>query len=230
MYILILIQIICFLIFLYNIYYFSHEDFVITRKDIPMEKIFNIAFLAGFMFLFFSRFFYVLFNPLSHFINLIGFIAYPYLPGLSLIGAMAATPLFLSFYFRTKKLPIGKMLDLFSISFLGVLPLGFLLMFVRQFAKTDLIFNVLFISSFILLIVFKKIIYKFAESGEIKDGSPTLILISIFSLIYFLVKLFTNLENFVFFQIENIFLFITIFSSIVLLINHEIMDKFLEKK
>lgn len=230
MYILILIQIVCFLIFLYNIYYFSHEDFVITRRDIPMEKIFNIAFLGGFIFLFFSRFFYILFNPFPHYLSVIGFIAYPYLPGLSLIGAMSLTPLLLSFYFKAKKLPVGKMLDLFSLSFLGVLPLGFLLVFIKQLGKTDLIFNVLFISSFILLIIFKKIIYKFAESGEIKDGSFTLILIAIFSLIYFLVKLFTNLENFVFLQTENIFLFITIFSSIVLLINHEIMDKFLEKK
>ncbi len=230
MYILLFIQIICFLIFLYNIYYFSHEDFVITRRDIPTEKIFNMAFLAGFVFLFSSRFFYVLFNPLPKFLNAIGFIAYPYLPGLSIIGAVAATPLFLALYFRAKKLPIGKMLDLFAVSFLGVLPLGFFLIFLKQMGKTDLIFNVLFISSFILLILFKKIIYRFSESGEIKDGSFTLIFIAVFSLIYFLVRLFVNLDNFVFFKIENIFLFITIFSSIVLLINHEIMDKFLEKK
>lgn len=230
MYILIIIQIICFLIFLYNLYYFSHEDFVITRRDIPIEKIFNMAFLAGFMFLFFSRFFYVFFNPLPHFLNLISFVAYPYLPGLSLIGAMAATSLFMSLYFKAKKLPIGKMLDLFSVSFLGVLPLGFLIIFIKQMGKTDLIFNVLFVSSIFLLIFFKKIIYRFAESGEIKDGSFTLILLAVFPLIYFLVKLFANPENFVFFQTENVFLFITIFSSIVLLINHEIMDKFLEKK
>lgn len=230
MYTLLFIQIICFLIFLYNLYYFSHEDFVITRRDISMEKIFNMAFLAGFVFLFFSRFFYVLFNPLPKFLNVISFIAYPYLPGLSLIGAIAVTPLFLSLYFRAKNLPIGKMLDLFTVSFLGVLPLGFLLIFLKQMGKTDLIFNVLFISSFVLLIFFKKIIYRFCESGEIKDGSFTLIFLAVFSLIYFLSKLFVNLEDFVFFQIENVFLFITIFSSIVLLINHEIMDKFLEKK
>ncbi len=230
MYTLLFIQIICFLIFLYNLYYFSHEDFVITRKDISMERIFNMAFLAGFVFLFFSRFFYVLFNPLPKFLNAISFAAYPYLPGLSLIGAIAVTPLFLSFYFRAKKLPIGKMLDLFTVSFLGVLPLGFSLIFLKQMGKTDLIFNVLFISSFVLLIFFKKIIYRFSESGEIKDGSFTLIFLAVFSLIYFLSKLFVNLEDFVFFQIENVFLFITIFSSIVLLINHEIMDKFLEKK
>ncbi|MBI3984580.1 MAG: hypothetical protein HY344_01370 [Candidatus Levybacteria bacterium] len=230
MYLLLIIQVVCFLIFLYNLYYFSHEDFVIVRRDIQMERIFNIAFLAGFMFLFFSRLFYVIFNPTPKFLSIIGFIAYPYFPGFSLIGGMAATALFLGLYFRAKKLPIGKMLDLFTISFLGVLPLGFLAIFAKDLGKTDLIFNILLASSFLLVVVFRKIIFKFAEIGEIKDGSCTLIFLAIFSLIYFLSKLFVNLGNFSFFETENIVLFITIFSSIVLLINHEIMDKFLEKK
>lgn len=200
------------------------------RKDIQMEKIFNLGFLAGFIFLFFSRLFYVVFNPIPKFLSVISFIAYPYFPGFSLIGGMAATALFLSLYFRAKKLPIGKMLDLFTMSLVGVLPIGFLLIFIKEMGKTDLIFNILLISSFILVVVFRKIIFKFAEIGEIKDGSCTLIFLAVFSLIYFLSKLFVTLGDFSFFETENIVLFVTIFSSIVLLINYEIMDKFLDKK
>ncbi|MBI2026054.1 MAG: hypothetical protein HYT06_01595 [Candidatus Levybacteria bacterium] len=195
-----------------------------------MGQIFNTAFLTGFVFLFFSRLFYVIFNPLPMFSNVIGFIAYPYFPGLSLIGALVSTIVFLGFYFRAKNLPIGKMLDLFTVSFLGVLPLGFLLIFLKNLRFFDLIFNILFASSIFLLIVFKKIIYRFSESGEIKDGSFSLIFLAVFSLIYFLSKLFVNPKDFVFFELENIFLFITIFSCVIILINYEIMDKFLEKK
>ncbi len=223
------ILIISFLIFLYNLYYFSKEDFLIVRKGISLEKIFNTAFITAAVALFFARFFHVLFNPKPAFLNIVGFIDFPYLPGLSILGGMVASLIFLTIYCRHKKYPVGKFLDLFTLSFIGVMPLGFLMNFVLSLAKTDYIFNLLFIAIIFLSLVFIKIVYKLSEKGEIKDGSFSLIFLAIFSLIYFLITLFVDIKNFSF-NTENITLFFTIFASLILLVNHEIMNKILDKK
>lgn len=225
----ILVIAICFLIFLYNLYFVSHEDFVIVRKGIPMEKIFNIAIITSVVSLFFSRLTFVLFNPQAQYLNVVGFIAFPYLPGLSLIGAIVFGLIFLSLFLKNRKYPIGKFIDLFTVAFLGVLPIGFLLGFILTLGKTSLAYNILLIISFFLSLVFIKIVYKLCEKGELKDGSFTLIFLSVFSLIYFLIKLFINIKSFSF-DSENIVLFITIFASLILLVNHEIMNRFLDKK
>lgn len=228
--ILLIILTVCFFIFLYNLYYVSKQDFVIARKDIAIDKIFNIAFFSAVLGIFFARLFYVIFHPEPQFLSLLGFIAFPYFPGLSLIGGLTGSILSLGVISRLKKLPIGKIIDLFSVSFLGVMPFGFLFFFIVKLGKTDIIFNTLFVSSIFISLIFIKLIYRFSEKGEIKDGSFTLIFLSLFSLIYFLVKLFTDLVNFSFFSFENITLFIIIFASLILLVNHEIMEKVLEKK
>src|ERR1035437_892356 len=110
----------CFFIFLYLLYYLSRDDFVIVRKDISMERIFNLAFLTAIVSLFFSRLFFVLESFDPKFSNPLGFLAIPYFPGLSLIGAIAGAEVFIFLYSSFRKLPIGKMLDLFALSFMGV--------------------------------------------------------------------------------------------------------------
>lgn len=230
MFFIIPIFIVCFLIFLYNLYLTSSDDFVITREDISMHKIFNTAFLVAFFSIIFSRIFFILFSMNSKFFNLFGFLAFTYFPGFSLIGGILGAFISIVVYCRIKKYPTGKIADLFSRAFLGVLPIGFLFMFIALLAKTSFIFNILFISSFIMSIIFIKPIYKLSEKGEIKDGSFSLIFISVFSFIYFLIKLFTDINNFNFFNFENIILFVAIFSSLILLINQEVIEKMIEKK
>lgn len=230
MYINIFIMLIIFFVFLYNLYYVSHDNFVITRKDIPLSKIFNLAFIASIVALFFARICFVIFNPSPQYLNLLGFLAFPYFPGLSLIGGMVGGLSFVSLYSKANKLPVGKIIDLFTISFISVLPIGFIAFFIANLGKTSIIFNSLFLASIVLCIVFIKIVFKFAEKGEIKDGSLSLIFISIFTLIYFIVRLFVTLKDFSFFNVETIVLFFIIFSSLIVLVNHEIMEKILEKK
>ena len=190
------ILLISFFVFLYNLYYISHEDFVIVRKDISIDKILSMAFLTGLVTLLFSRFFYAIFNPSPQVVNLLGFFAITYFPGLSLSGGILGGSIFIYFYSKFNKLPIGKMLDLITYSFIGVLPVSFLLFFILNFGKTDMVFNVFFISIFLLSIIFIKLIYRFSEKGEIKDGSFSLIFLSVFNLIFFLIKLFQTSAHF----------------------------------
>ena len=127
-------------------------------------------------------------------------------------------------------MPAGKIFDLFALSFIGVLPLGIIANFVIHFGKVEIFENILFFASIILLIIFGKLIYSFSTKGEIKDGTLGFIFIAIFSAFYFLTKLFLDLKDFSFVNPENILLLLMLFSSLVLLLNQEIMDKFLAKK
>jgi hypothetical protein len=220
----------CFFIFLYILYYISREDFVIIRKDISMDSIFSTAFLTSFIALLSSRLFFVIFNPLPKFLNILGFVAFPYLPGLSLIGGLIGASIFIYTYASFKKMPIGKIFDLFIMAFLFTMPLGFISVFLLAFLKTAIIFNLLFIFTLLMLPLFGFIIYPYSLKGEIKDGSLGLIFLAIFSFLYFLIKLFLNIKDFSFFDAENVILLITLFTSLILLVNQEIIDKILIKK
>ena len=225
-----IVLLICFFIFLYVLYYLVKDDFVIARKDIAIDKIFNIAFLSSIAALFFARLFYVFFNPSIGFLNPLIFIAFPYVPGLSLFGAIIGGSLFLYIYASYRKMPPGKLLDLFTISFISVFPIGYLINFLILFGKTDLFYNLIATSSFIIFILFAKIIYPFSERGEVEDGSISLMYISVFSFVYFIIKLFLNVKTFSFLDFENIVILLLVFVPLVLLINQEIINKFLIKK
>lgn len=225
-----LVLLFCFFIFLYVLFYLSKDDFVIIRKDISIDRIFNLAFLTAIVSLFFARFFYVLFNPSKELFNPLVFLAFPYVPGLSVLGAVAGGGVFSYLYAKYRKMPAGKILDLITMSFISVLPLGYLITYFILLFKTSIFYNLIFVISILMLLIFSKIIHPFSVKGEIKDGSLGFIFISLFSFFYFMIKLFLNIKTFSFFDLENIFLLVLIFLPLVLLINQEIMDKFLIKK
>jgi len=226
----ILIILICFFLYLYLVYYLSRDDFVLTRKDIPVTKVFSMVFLTGIVALIFARLTFVLAYPTPVLLNPLGFLAFYYYPGLSLIGAVLGAEIFIYSYTHYQKMPAGKIFDLFTLAFIGVLPVGLIGNFIVSLGKPGLFANLLFIFSIILLLLFGKVIYPFSTKGEIKDGSLGFIFVAIFSFLCFLTKLFLNLRDFSFLNLENILLLVALFSSLILLLNQEIMDKFLAKK
>jgi hypothetical protein len=143
------------------------------------------------------------------------------------MGGIAGAGVLIFLYSRYKEMPMGKMLDLFALSFMGVLPLGLIGDFMIHLGKTSLFSALLFISSILMLFLFAKVIYPLSGKGEIKDGSLGLISSAIFSFFYFTIKLFLNVKDFSFLNLENILILVVLFSSLILLVNQEIMNKFL---
>jgi hypothetical protein len=226
----ILVLLVCFFLFLYIVYYLSRDDFVLARKDIPVAEVFSVCFLTGIIALFSARIVFALANPASMLLNPLGFLALYRYSGLSLIGAIAGAEIFIYAYCKYKKMPAGKIFDLFVLAFVGILPVGLIGNFIVNFGKVGLFSNILFVFSIILLLILGKVIYPFSAKGEIKDGSLGFIFVAIFSFLYFLTKLFLDLKDFSFINPENVLLLIMLFSSLILLLNQEIMDKFLAKK
>lgn len=179
----ILLLIFCFLVFLFCVYLFSHDDFVFLRKNISMERVFNLAFLTAFSGLFFARFFYVLFNFHLGFLNPLAFFLFPYFPGLSLPGGVGGGAIFLLLYAVYRKLPKARLFDVFSLSFAFALAIGlFINFFLRQ--KTILSFN---LATPIIYLVFFIASTRLFLRAVLKDGSLGTLFILIFSFISFTV-------------------------------------------
>lgn len=185
-----------FFIFLFSIFTFSKEDFLLLRKNISLDDFFNLSFVIFFISLFFSRLIFVLenFNPL--YLHPLVFLIFPYFPGLSFSGAIFFGFLFFWFLLKRKKRPINRIFDIFSLSFaisfsfqLFVLFLFNLLL--KQF--TFLIFAFLFLS--FLTSVF---IWLF-QKNKLKDGSIGYLTIAIL-IISFLIGFFIQNIKLMFFQ------------------------------
>jgi len=225
-----LIILLSFFLFLFFLYYFTKDDFVIIRKDVPLDRIFSMAILTGLVALVSARFSFVIFNLKPEFFNPLVFFAIPYYPGLSLFGGVTGGSIFVYIYAFYKNIPIGRVFDLFTMSFIGILPIGLLINIIFLRGREPVILNIIFVSSIIIFFIFNRLIFPFSSKGEIKDGSLGLIFILILSFIYFTSKLFLDIKKFSFLSPENIFILIVFFTSLVLIINTEIMNKYLSKK
>ncbi|MDP2649635.1 MAG: prolipoprotein diacylglyceryl transferase, partial [bacterium] len=124
----ILVLMVCLFIFLYCVYVLANDDFIFLRRDVTMEKLFNMIFLGAFISLFGSRLFYGFFHAKGILVNPLVFLLIPYFPGLSLLGGVVGAGVYFLFLAKRKEnsLPLGRISDFFSIAFLISLPIGFL--------------------------------------------------------------------------------------------------------
>lgn len=195
----ILILIFCFLVFLFCVHLFAHDDFVLMRRNVSMERVFNLAFLTALVGLFFARFFYVLFHFHLGFLNPLVFFLFPYFPGLELTGGVVGAVLFMQL-FSSGKLPKVRLFDIFSLSFLCALSVGIFLHIIflqKTIIWHDFVVPLLYFTLFILSArIFLRVV--------LKDGSLGLLFLLAFSLISLIVgrikaenKLFLSNEDFI---------------------------------
>src|SRR5680860_615548 len=133
----------------------------------------------AFFSLFFSRLLFVLNNPRPVLHTILGFVLFPYFPGLSLSGGLIGGLLFSYFYLKNRKMPLGRILDFFSLGMLTILPIGYLgEIILTGFSLRPL---VLFLLYFIGSVLMLRLLFPLFLRGRIKDGSLSLILITLVS-------------------------------------------------
>ncbi|OGH19960.1 MAG: hypothetical protein A3D74_03620 [Candidatus Levybacteria bacterium RIFCSPHIGHO2_02_FULL_37_13] len=222
MHLLILVILLCFFIFLFALFVLTRDDFVLIRKDVTLDVVFNISFVAFAVSLTSSRILYVILNPSSDFLNPLVFLLFPYFPGLSLLGAVAGGVLFLVIICKQLKLPIGRLIDYFSISFLSSLPIGiigyFLLEGENLFKMGPIILVLVYTVLFFILI---KILLPRLLSGRLKDGTIGLIFLICFSLISLISGFMARGKNMFNLGLEDLILVITLYASLVFLFRQE---------
>ena len=202
----ILVILICLFVFLYCVYLLGRDDFIFLRRDVTMERLFNIIFLGSLLCLFFARFFYGFFHSKAIFSNPLVFFLFPYYPGLSLLGGVIGAGVFFLFLSTRKEitLPVFRISDFFSIAFLVSLPLGYLGYFMLSEDNFPII-KAAELSIFYLIIfaIFLKFLLPKLLSGKLKEGTITFLFLTCFSLISlvsnafpkFSIDYFKNLEN-----------------------------------
>ncbi len=221
----ILVLLVCLVLFLYRIYHLANDDYVLIKKNITLEDIFNAVFACSLVSLLFSRLFYVLMNPDPVFINPLGFLLFPYFPGLSITGAILGGAFALFFFCRRKKIPRARVFDFFSMAFIFVLPFGFLGYFLlsQDFTTGTIVKFVLY-----SLILFASNIYLYpkASSLEIKDGTISALFLVFFSLISLLSSAIDNPGTSYFLtHKENFILAAILFISMGIIIKQELTGR-----
>ncbi len=216
-----LLLFIIFFIFLFGIYKLGKEDFVFMRKNISMEKIFDIAFLITFGGFIFARFFYLVLHASKEqnsFMELFS----SSINGLSLTGGVLGAAICLYLISRKDKLPLGRVFDFFSLSFLSVLPILFIgnAFFV---AKGDILLTL--VSGILYLILtafFIKILYPRLLSGNLREGSLSILFLLSFSAASILSSMLNPVNGiFLFMKIDDFFMVSLFLLSLILLMKQE---------
>ncbi len=216
-----LILFICLFVFLFFVFALSREDFVLFRKNIATEKVFNFAFLTIIVSLLTARLIYVAFHFAPGFLHPLVFFIFPYFPGLSQAGGMLGGMLFVHALADKHKLPRGRIFDIFTLSFIGTLPILYLLEQMTLFLQKKPLVPFVFVVTAVYIILFT-IFLRLFEKNTFIDGSvgymATLAVISV----AFLVKLFGPLAKSSFLLEAQDFLFIAIFFlSLLFLLQQE---------
>jgi hypothetical protein len=201
--------IICLFIFLYCVHFLTEDDFVFLRKNVSLEKIFNVIFVGIAPSIFFSRFFYGVFRMEDFSLNPFSYFFFGDFPGLSLSGFVFGAGVYFLYLTQKRDLPVLRIADIFSIAFTITLPVGLLgsLLFINQGFIEPIVLSIFY---FVLFIVFLKFIFPEFLSGRVREGSISLIFLACFSLVSFIANLFP-VKDFInsLVSIENTMLFIT---------------------
>jgi hypothetical protein len=207
----IFVLLVCFFVFMYCAYTLSNDDFIFFRKDISMERIFNLIFIGAFFSLFFSRMFYGITDS-NIFSNPFVFLLFTYFPGLSLLGAVVGGGAYLAYakFTKDRQFPLARIADFLSIAFLLSLSIGFIGLSI--FSAKTIMFKYVIEAGvyFVLFIIFLRFLLPWLLSGKIREGTISFIFLLSFALVSLIsnifpkfeyLKYFKNWENIVFFAI-----------------------------
>lgn len=224
----ILVILFCFFVFLFCLYALSNDDLVLLRKDVSTEKIFNLVFLLALTGLFFARLFYGLLFSRNIFENFFKFFLFPYFPGLSLLGGVIGGILFL-LIIRKKEIALDRLFDLFSISFLSVLPFGYLGYFLLMKINLLTVESVFLITVYIVAFLFF-ILYLFPRllKSSFKEGTIGFL----FLIVYSSVSLVNNYleRTTIFWHVDDFILLLILLISLVYLIDKGDLPERIKKK
>ncbi len=221
----ILVLLVCLFVFLYCVYLLANDDFIFLRRDVTMEKLFNVIFLGSLFSLFFARIFYGLSHGGNIFSNPFVFLLFPYFPGLSLLGSVVGAGVYFLFLATRNKnpLPLKRMSDFFSMAFLIALPIGLLGYFMFSEEGIFVVKTVSqAVSYFILFIIFLKFFLPRLLSGKFKEGTITFLFLVCFSLINLISNALPRINILDYFKnFENTILILIFLLSIGMLTGYE---------
>ena len=207
---------ICFFI----LYLLSKNDFVLLRKNISLQKMFDTAFLILIFSFVVGRFFYILDTFKFGLLHWLTFFHILKFPGISLTGAFLGA--FLAFIFFREKSVLKRVADIFYLSFYPMIIFSFI---TANWSHLPL----LRVGLVLCVVSLFGVLVRFYRSYAVHDGSITLIVLSLLAATTLISKIASSgghiLSVFSFSMVTSMLIFIT---SIILFYLNE--KKILKKR
>lgn len=216
---LIILFIFCLTLSLFSLYIFVRHDFILARKSLLLQEIFDTTFIAYFVFFIMGRLTHILGEGRFDLFNVLKFFYVLKFPGMLFIGGLFGFGMVVYLFFLKKKI----LLRIFDIYSLSMYPLFLYALISSYYNGYFLYFNLLI---FLLSCVFLGIgIYSY-KNYTLRDGSVTLLFISLVS-IFTIVSQFSMKERIVFsfFTVSQAAAIVIFLFSSALLLMHEGMLK-----
>ncbi len=218
-----------FILFLYYIYKLVRDDYVFIRKNISLEQMFDIAFIVMWVSLFFARLFFFIFNNMFNQNIFLQFFS-PKVEGLSLFGALLGGLGTLYLFAKYKKIPFGRLFDVFTLALVVSLPFGFIgsAVLVHNFALLAYLVNAFVYLIFAIFCV--KYVHPKLNSRELKEGNVQIIFLLFFSTVLLInATMLRQQGKITLISIESIVLFVFFLFSLFLFLK-QARSGFINKK
>lgn len=178
-----ILVLLCFVIFLFVLYAVTNDDFLLLRKNVTQEQVFNVAFLTAGVALFVSRLAFVLEHFSPNYFNPLVFFLFWYFPGLSLAGACLGGVIFMTYYASIRKLPLLRLLDFFAYALLWTMPFGFFFGTVLSLQKPTYPNIAGFAIFTVLVLLFSLLFYPLFKKTALREGTMSMLIIFFISLV-----------------------------------------------
>lgn len=178
------------IIFLFSLFVLSKEDFVFLRRNVDLATIFDIAFFVGLGGLFLSRLVFVLTHFSNAYFNPLVFFIIPYFPGLTASGLLIGGSIVLYIIAMRRKLPLGKLFDVFSLALLPASSFIFLNDALHIFFQKQIGIGGIFLLLFILVFSSVFILQKLASAFSWSDGSASFLSLGILAGVFYISTMF----------------------------------------
>ncbi len=207
--------------FLFTLYEVSKDDTLFIRKNVTLDNLFTLAFFTVGIGLLFARIFYVIVDFSLTYLNPLVFFLIMYYPGLSFPGGLTAAAVFLLFYARRKKMPLGHTFDFFGISLLSAMPFGYVAtMFLNPFNPFQHVFLPIVVA--VLYGIGVGVLLPRSHRNELRAGTLGTSSILVISFVIFLTSVFHSINKGVFsLSIADIISLSTFLISLLFFIKQE---------
>lgn len=184
-----LIALFCFFILFYTLYILGKDDYVLIRKNLSLEQLFDFVFVGIFAGIILGEVLLIIFNISIREGDFISRIFSPMGAGFFLTGVVLGCIFVIYLLGKYRNLPMGRLFDFFSLAFLSALPAGYLLS-VLLVEKSDIIYYVIpGLFYLIAQVFFWRFLLPRIMSGKLREGS----LCSLFILTFSIVSLFDSI-------------------------------------
>lgn len=192
-----LIVIFCFFIFFYSLYILGKDDYVLIRKNLSLEQLFDFAFFALFIGVLFAWILLIIFHPAIE-NDFTARLFSPIGASLSLTGIISGCLAGLYLIGKYRRLPIGRLFDFFSLALLSALPAGYLISIF--FIKRKEIFYFIIPGIFYLAaqVFFWRFLLPRIINSRMASGSLCGLFILLFSSVTFFISFFYRFRNSIF--------------------------------